>query len=74
MTEPAEIDIRIVRGAPTDEEVAALTAVLTQAIADGAAEDDSSEDAPLQTPWQRSQRALRKPLIVGPGRWRGFDA
>ncbi|MFZ4893215.1 acyl-CoA carboxylase subunit epsilon [Plantibacter sp. Mn2098] len=76
MTEQAAtetFDIRVVRGAPTDEEIAALTAVLTAVVSQGAV-DDSARDVVGQTRWQRSQRQLRTPLVPGPGRWVGYGS
>jgi hypothetical protein len=63
---------RVVAGAPTDVELAAVTAVLLatmQARANAAA----AAPRPVRvTAWQRSQRGLRRPHVPGPGHWRGF--
>jgi hypothetical protein len=56
---------RVVRGAPTDEEVAALTVVLA-ALA--AAPRPGPRPAP--TAWNDPAARLRGPLRVGPGAWR----
>ncbi|WP_308220977.1 acyl-CoA carboxylase subunit epsilon [Microbacterium sp. CIAB417] len=50
----------IVRGHPTEEELAALIAVLGDAYAQEAA--DAVAEEPHVSAWQRTQRSLRKPL------------
>ncbi|WP_445996221.1 acyl-CoA carboxylase subunit epsilon [Okibacterium fritillariae] len=64
---------RVVSGAPSDVELAAVTAVLLatlQARANAAA----AAPRPVRvTAWQRSQRGLRRPHVPGPGHWRGFS-
>ncbi|OUE06042.1 hypothetical protein CMMCAS08_04625 [Clavibacter michiganensis subsp. michiganensis] len=52
---------RVLGGSPTEEELAAATAVI-------AALARRAPDA-----WQRSQRSVRGTLVPGPGRWRGFS-
>jgi hypothetical protein len=61
--------LRVVRGMPTDEELAALVTVLaartaaaTAAAASGAAEPKSQ--------WANRGRNVRPPLSAGPGAWR----
>ena len=56
--------VRIVRGNPTDEEVAALVAVLS-ALGGGA--DDPTPARP--SAWGSPARAVRAPLSAGPGGW-----
>lgn len=65
----SDADIRFLSGNPSDEEVAAVTAVLTAALAQLASESRRDERAG-QTAWQRSQRALRAPLVRGA--WQSF--
>ena len=66
------VDVRILRGAPTPEEVAAVTAVLTAAVVEEASRADAvSSDGP--SAWARSQRTMRSSLQAGPGRWRNFS-
>ena len=67
----APLDLRFVAGSPSDEEIAAVAAVLGAAIeelsarsADSAGPRSSSDSA-----WSRSQRDLRTTLQPGPGRW-----
>ena len=55
--------LRVVRGNPTPEELAALVAVVS---ARGAAVED--EPAPVRSLWAAPQ--LRRPLTTGPGAWR----
>jgi hypothetical protein len=63
------IDVR--RGAPGDDELAALIAVVSEAYAGEAAEAVAEE--PTRTAWSVTQRALREPLRreVGWGRFGG---
>ncbi|WP_258070398.1 acyl-CoA carboxylase epsilon subunit [Clavibacter michiganensis] len=63
--------VRGVGGSPTEEELAAATAVLAALAAQPAAEQPvrRAPDA-----WQRSQRGVRGTLVPGAGRWRGFSA
>ena len=64
-------DIRITGGNPTPEELAAVTAVLAAALDELAgAYRRRSADGP--TGWDRSRRALRRPLPFGS--WRDFSA
>lgn len=55
---------RVVRGTPTDAELAALTVVLLAAA--------SPVDAPPPEPsaWTDRAARMRRPLPVGPGAWR----
>ncbi|KRC52208.1 hypothetical protein ASE16_03975 [Leifsonia sp. Root227] len=71
MSSDAE-NIRIVTRGVTPEEVAAVTAVLTAAMAEAeaAARDARPETGP--DAWARSQRSLRTPLTPGVGAWRSF--
>lgn len=56
---------RVVRGEPSDAELAALTVVLAAAAAGGG-------DAPAKPRdrWSDPAAAMRVPLTVGPGAWR----
>jgi hypothetical protein len=63
--------IRILGGDPSDEEIAALTAVLTVAL-DELAGDTRRRQRLTPTAWERSQRAVRTPLV--PGTWKTFGA
>jgi hypothetical protein len=71
-SEPAEsLDTRVITGNPTDEELAAVTAVLRAAV-----QEQGSGGEPLPVAggrhWQRASGFLRWPLSPGPGEWRGF--
>ena len=66
------IDIRIIGGSPTPEEVAAVTAVLQASLAEIAAEQELL-NGEVTTAWQRSQRKLRAPLHNTAGAWRSFS-
>jgi hypothetical protein len=61
---------RVLGGSPTEEELAAATAVIAALAAQPSAEQPErrAPDA-----WQRSQRGVRSTLVPGPGRWRGFS-
>lgn len=69
--ESVEPVLRVVKGEPTPEELAALVAVVTARAAAGAAaataatgpEDRASD-------WASYWRNVRRPLHPGPGRWR----
>ncbi|RCV48413.1 acyl-CoA carboxylase subunit epsilon [Marinitenerispora sediminis] len=61
--------LRVVRGDPTPEEVAALVAVLTaRARAARAAREAAA--APRRSAWRDPSRLLRAPLRPGPDAWR----
>ncbi len=72
-TEPADLgpSIRIVSGSPTAEELAAVTAVLANALEEAAAEQEN--EGSTQSAWDRSRATMRTPLHPGPGEWRGFS-
>ena len=59
--------LRIVRGDATAEEVAALVAVLTAAVAN---EVGSTDDGAKRPAWSDPARTVREPLPHGPGAWR----
>ncbi|WP_046469777.1 acyl-CoA carboxylase subunit epsilon [Allosalinactinospora lopnorensis] len=63
--------LRVVRGSPTSEEVAALVAVLTARAraAQAARESAASRRAPGST-WRDRSRLMRRPLQSGPSAWR----
>jgi len=63
----------IVAGNPTAAEVAAVTAVLGAALEE-LASDHERDAASGPTAWQRSQRAIRTPIVRGHDSWRGFSA
>ncbi|TPW78123.1 acyl-CoA carboxylase subunit epsilon [Schumannella soli] len=61
--------MRIVAGAPSDEELAAVVAVLTTSLDVLAAENREQPDA-RPGAWRRSQRAPRRGVTIGA--WRTF--
>lgn len=65
--------ISVISGNPTAEELAAVTVVL-EAMLDELDDSAARDDGPRVSAWQRSQRALRKPLHPGYGAWRSFSA
>jgi hypothetical protein len=70
VTDPAApVDLRILRGNPTDDELAAVSAVLTAALDELAGEHRRRQQSGPSA-WQRSQRGVRAPLV--PGSWTSF--
>ncbi|KQZ84838.1 hypothetical protein ASD56_00095 [Microbacterium sp. Root166] len=67
-----DITIDVHRGAPSDDELAALLAVVSEAYAVEAAHATVSDDA-VRTAWSVTQRGLRTPLRreLGWGRFSG---
>jgi len=66
--EPA--DIRVVRGAPTDAELAAAIAVVNSALA--AAQVEAAANAkrrPAKSSWNRNHGMLRSTIQSGHGQW-----
>jgi hypothetical protein len=57
--------LRVVKGNPSDEELAALVAVVS---ALGAGEEEAP--APVRSAWSDRRVAVREPLAHGPGAWR----
>jgi hypothetical protein len=55
---------RVVRGTPSDHELAALTVVLLAAAA------PADAPAPEPSAWTDRAAMVRRPLPVGPGAWR----
>jgi hypothetical protein len=64
---------RVLRGNPTDLEIAAVTAVLS-AMADELAAERGAPSTVARSAWDRSRRNLRTPIHPGPGMWRSFSA
>jgi hypothetical protein len=64
-----DYDVRIIGGSPSDEEVAAVTAVISAAVEE-LANDRGRRHRATATAWERSQRSLRTPLT--PGAWTDF--
>jgi ethanolamine ammonia-lyase large subunit len=65
-------DITFVTRGVTPSEVAAVTAVLSAAIAEQAA-DRAVRTRRGRSAWEHSQRSLRTPLAPGEGAWRSFS-
>jgi len=63
--------LRVVRGAPSDAELAALTTVLLAAAARGAA---GSPPAARRSAWADRSALMRHPPHPGPGAWRAAAA
>ena len=67
-----EAQFTVLSGNPTATELAAVTAVLSQAI-DELALDDAHTEPKRTSAWARSQRPIRRPLERGIDTWRGFS-
>jgi hypothetical protein len=72
MTEPGDPEaarplLRVVRGEPTADELAALLAVITAKVA------TQTKAARPRSAWGDAARRLRRPLSPGPGAWRRFN-
>ncbi len=61
--------LSVVRGRPTDEEMAAVMAVLA-ARAIAARKALAVQHAPARSAWSDRSSQLRRPLVAGPGAWR----
>lgn len=68
--EAAGVRIDVHRGAPTEDELAALIAVVTEAYSGEAAEAVAADDT-TRSAWSLTQRSLRTPLRRDLG-WRSF--
>ncbi len=64
-------DIRVIGGSPDNEEIAAVTAVLSATLEE-LANDHGRRQRLTPTAWDRSQRSVRTPLA--PGAWKTFGA
>jgi hypothetical protein len=60
--------LRVVRGNPTPEEMAALVAVLAAAVTSGG--DAGRPPAAPGTAWRSRAGSVRQPLPHGPNAWR----
>jgi hypothetical protein len=67
---PPVSGMRVVAGAPTPEELAAVTAVLQAAEAQAAAAGRAVVDEAPRSAWDASARGLRKPVVRGGAAWR----
>ena len=57
--------LRVVRGEPSEEELAAVTALVTAAA--GAADEPGP---PASGRWNDPARSMRRAVLPGPGAWR----
>jgi hypothetical protein len=67
--EPTPV-LRVVKGEPTPEELAALVAVVSARAAAGAASAAAESEPDRASDWASYWRNARQPLRHGPGRWR----
>jgi hypothetical protein len=69
--EPAKPVLRVVRGNPTPEEIAAVVSALAaRSSAAGAGARTDAAPAETASGWNDRSRALRTPLPHGPDAWR----
>ncbi|HEV7192631.1 MAG TPA: acyl-CoA carboxylase subunit epsilon [Jatrophihabitantaceae bacterium] len=61
--------LRIVRGNPTPEEIAVLTAVVAAAAASPSEQASETQ----RGRWNDPRHAHRRPLLPGPGAWRAAE-
>ncbi|MBG6055952.1 hypothetical protein IWX81_002380 [Salinibacterium sp. CAN_S4] len=66
------LDLRIVTAGVSDEEIAAVTAVIAASL-DELAGGMAVDATPPVSAWQRSQRSVRSTLVPGAGSWRNFS-
>jgi hypothetical protein len=69
---PSKTNLQIVSNSGTEQEYAAVTAVLNVAIIEESVRR-AVEHIKTPTAWERSRRAVRAPIEVGDGRWRDFS-
>jgi hypothetical protein len=69
MTSPDSPLVSVVRGQPTDAEVAAVLTVLRLASAAVSSEPTIQTPAKL-SPWSNKSLLLRRPIAHGPDAWR----
>lgn len=69
-TERPPVDIEVVRGNPSPEELAAIVAVISDMVAQA---DSSPRVTSASSRWDRSEQILRAPLHPGPHAWSGFS-
>jgi hypothetical protein len=62
--------LRVVRGAPTADELATVIAVLAAAHAEEEAAATGFERK-LKSSWSRNAAVMRPAIVPGPGQWRG---
>ncbi|MEO7349574.1 MAG: acyl-CoA carboxylase subunit epsilon [Terrimesophilobacter sp.] len=65
-------EIRVVRGDPTPEELAAVVSVLESMAAELEGTRARAEEKSASA-WTQSQRPIRTPILPGLSRWRSFS-
>jgi hypothetical protein len=66
----SETPLVLIKGSATEEEVAALVAVLQGVAAASAAAAAASAEQPTRSAWAAPARAVRPPHHAGQGGWR----
>lgn len=69
--EATPIEISVLRGNPTEDELAALIAVVSEAY-DAEVVSAVADDTPPASAWARAQREMRHLLSHGPGAWERY--
>ncbi|RIX26569.1 acyl-CoA carboxylase subunit epsilon [Amnibacterium setariae] len=64
MTDAEPLPIRIVSGSPTDEETAAITALVSGLLLERAVSATPLPNEPVRSNWERTSRSLRGPWPV----------
>ncbi|HYO32281.1 MAG TPA: acyl-CoA carboxylase subunit epsilon [Nocardioidaceae bacterium] len=67
---PAPPMLRVVSGDPSDEELAAVVAVVATAVSSPGPEGRSGATPAPRSAWRDRERLLRRPHAAGPGAWR----
>ena len=68
---PAAPLLRVVRGDPTAEELAALVVVVSTRMPGEASPAFPAKARPARSDWGAPHRRLRQPIRPGPGAWQG---
>ena len=66
-TDDSKLDISVVKGTPTEDELAAVVTVLTEYFS---RPRQSGEPTPAQSGWSAYWRSVRSPIQPGPSAWR----
>jgi len=68
MSEELQDSIKVEGGNPTPEELAAVVAVLSSALAEASEQTEKATSQPRSS-WNRGRSMLRDPLTPGFGQW-----
>jgi acyl-CoA carboxylase epsilon subunit len=65
-TDDSKFEFSVVKGAPTEDELAAVVTVLTECFT----RPQHGEPTPAQSGWSAYWRSVRSPIQPGPSAWR----